>query len=96
MDYDSGMLPSLHFQTRVRTDSQIEYKFYSKPMASGLTIQKGTALAKQTVFSSLRQDLIRCLSNISEHFSVQKQVDTIEDYIDAWLIVDTGEISSSQ
>ena len=34
-------------------------------MASNLCIQNGTALAKQTVFSALRQDLCRRLLNTS-------------------------------
>ena len=67
-DFSTGMLPTLDFQTRVRQDWEIEFKYYAKPMSSGLVIQLGTALSKQTIFSSLRQDLIRRLLNTSEHF----------------------------
>ena len=66
-DFKSGMLPTLDFQTKVRDDWEVEFKYYEKPMSSGLVIQRGTALSKQTIFSSLRQELIRRLCNISDH-----------------------------
>ena len=61
MDFSTGMLPTLDFQTCMRQEWEVEFKYYAKPMASGLVIQIGTALSKQTIFSSLRQDLIRPL-----------------------------------
>ena len=78
----------LDFQARVRQDWEIEFKYYSKPMASTLVIQNGTALAKQTVFSSLRQDLIRRLSNISEHLRSDEQLNVIENFIQS--LADSG------
>ena len=80
-DFSSGMLPTLDFQTRVREDWEIEFTYFAKPMASGIVIQKDTALPKQTIFSSLRQDLIRRLSNISVHLRREKQKDVIENFI---------------
>ena len=77
-DFTTGMLPTLDFQTRVRPDWEVEFLYYAKPMSSGLVIQCGTALSKQTVFSSLRQDLIRRLMNTSEHFNIGSQIDIIE------------------
>ena len=77
-DFTTGMLPTLDFQTRVRQDWEVEFLYYAKPMSSGLVIQCGTALSKQTVFSSLRQDLIRRLMNTSEHFNIGSQIDIIE------------------
>ena len=79
-DFDTGMLPTLDFQTRVRPDWEVEFMYFSKPMSSELVIQCGTALSKQTVFSSLRQDLIRRLMNTSEHFQIESQVNIIEKF----------------
>ena len=45
-DYENGLLPTLDFQTRVRDDWEVEFTFFSKPMASGLVIQHCTALSK--------------------------------------------------
>ena len=53
-DFKSGMLPTLDFQTKVRDDWEVEFKYYEKPMSSGLVIQQGTVPSKQTIFSSLR------------------------------------------
>ena len=80
LDFEEGMLPTLDFKTRVRPDGEIEYKYFRKPMASGLLIQKGTALSKQTVFSSLRQELIRRLTNISDHFQISTHIEVIEEF----------------
>ena len=79
-DFQSGMLPTLDFQTRVRNDGEVEFLHYMKPMASRLVIQYGTALGKQTVFASLRQELIRRLLHISDHFGVVEQKKVIEDF----------------
>ena len=88
MDFESGLLPTLDFQTRVRGDWEIEYTYFSKPMASGLVIQKGTALSNQTVFASLRQDLIRRLSHISDHFQVEEHEKIINTFTQN--LVDSG------
>ena len=79
-DYDTEYLPTLDTQTHVDVNGLIFYKHYDKPMASNTTLQRGTALPKSTVFSSLRQDLCRRLLNTSrlECEEVFKQV--IEDY----------------
>ena len=80
MDFENGFLPTLDFQTRVRQDGEIEFLHYTKPMASGLLVQNGTALGKQTVFASLRQDLIRRLLHVSDHFGVVEELKVIEDF----------------
>ena len=80
LDYSSGYLPTLDLQTRVREDNQIEFKFYEKPMSSGLVIQSGTALSQQTIFTSLRQNLIRRLLNTSEHMSAEVRMQIVENF----------------
>ena len=80
LDFESGLLLTLDVQTRVRGDWEIEYTYFSKPMASGLVIQKGTALSNQTVFASLRQDLIRRLSHISDHFQLEEHEKIINTF----------------
>jgi len=50
-------------------------------MTSGIVIQKNTVLSKQTIFSSLRQNLIRRLCNISTHLRREAQNDIIENLI---------------
>ena len=80
-EFDNHFLPTLDFQTHVRDDYEIEFKFFSKPMGSGLVIQAGTALSQQTVFTSLRQDLVRRLLNISPHIDQEIRLEIIEGYI---------------
>ena len=64
-DYESGFLPTLDFQTRVMKNGKIIYKFFIKPMSNNTTIQFGTGLPKNTIFSVLRQELIRGMLNFS-------------------------------
>ena len=80
-DFNNKYLPTLDFQTRVDASGLIVYKFFEKPMASNLCIQNGTALAKQTVFSALRQDLCRRLLNTSRLEDDEIFVDVAERYI---------------
>ena len=80
-DFQNSFLPTLDFQTHVRDDNEIEFKYFSKPMASGLVIQRGSALSKQTIFSSLRQNLVRRLLNTSSHMDISTKIEIVEDYI---------------
>ena len=57
-------------------------------MASGLLIQKGTALSQQTIFTSLRQNLIRRLLNTSSHMDDEIKVEIVENFTQS--LVDSG------
>ena len=80
-DFPNNYLPTLDFQTQVGENGLILYKHFDKPMASNLTIQRGTALAKGTVHSALRQDMCRRLLNTSELEPPDTFVQVIENYI---------------
>ena len=67
---------------------KIMYKFYVKPMANNLTLQLGTGLSKNTVFSSLRQELIRRMLNCSLDLDWDERLMVIEDYIQ--VLVNSG------
>ena len=79
-DFETGYLPTLDTQTHVNEIGLILYKHFDKPMASNTTLQKGTALSKSTVFSSLRQDLCRRLLNTSKLESGEVFNKVVEDY----------------
>ena len=66
MDFDTRFLPTLDTQTRVLEDGFILYKFFSKPMKNNLVIENGSALPRNIVFGSLRQEVIRRLINTSK------------------------------
>ena len=65
LDFSSGFLPTLDTQTKVEDDGSITYKFFSKPTNSNLVIENGTALPKNIIFGSLRQEIVRRLQNTS-------------------------------
>ena len=87
-DFIDHYLPTLDFATQVQSDGHIQYKFFSKPMASNLVLQIGTALSKGCVFSSLRQDLVRRLLNSDLSLPVNTRVQMVNEYIQ--LLVNSG------
>ena len=62
-DFNNGFLPTLDAQTKVMDNGEIMFKFLVKPMCNNIMIQYGTALPKDTIFASLRQDLVRRMLN---------------------------------
>ena len=80
-DFTNNYLPTLDVQTKVNSQGVIEFMFFSKPMANNLLIQRGSALPKNIIFSSLRQDLIRRLCNCSEEVEIDERLKIINNFI---------------
>ena len=87
-DYMDHHIPTLDFATKVGDNGYISYKFFSKPMASNMVLQFGTALSKVCVFSSLRQDLVRRLNNTDILLDSSFRIKVVQDYIQ--LMVNAG------
>ena len=62
-DYSNGMLPTLDFMTRTLPNGQISFEYFSKDMVNSRVLDFKTALSKGTIFSALRQNLVRRLLN---------------------------------
>ena len=80
-DFTHGYLPTLDCQTKVCPSGIITYKYFSKPMASNIVLQNGTALSRNCVFSSLRQDLVRRMNTTSVLEDTVVRVEVVKDYI---------------
>ena len=87
-DFSEKFLPTLDFQTRVQQNGEILFKFFKKPMANNITIQFGTALPKNTVFSSLRQELVRRMLNCDKKLDWDERLSVIEEFIQ--LLINSG------
>ena len=87
-DFPNGQLPTLDFSTQVLPNGYISYQFFSKPMASNLVLQIGTALSRNCVFSSLRQDLVRRLINTDLKVVDNIRIQIVEQFIQ--LMVNSG------
>ena len=59
----------------------VRFKFFSKPMSNNLLIQYGTCLSKNTIFRSLRQDMVRRMVHCSQDLPWEERVNIVEDYI---------------
>ena len=55
----TGWLPTLDTQTQVQDDGEIFFMFFNKPTGNNIGIQFGSALPRDTFFSSLRQETVR-------------------------------------
>ena len=87
-DFSNSFLPTLDFQTQVQESGKILFKFFAKPMSNNITIQQGTGLAKNTIFSALRQELVRRLLNCSLELDHDERLEIIKNFIQ--LLVNSG------
>ena len=87
-EFDNNFLPTLDFQTQVQDSGKIVFKFFSKPMANNITIQYGTGLAKNTIFSALRQELVRRMLNCCVDLNWDERLSIIGDFIQ--LLINSG------
>ena len=87
-DFSNSFLPTLDFQTQVQESGKILFKFFSKPMSNNITIQIGTGLAKNTIFSALRQELVRRMLNCSLELDWDVRLDIIRDFVQ--LLINSG------
>ena len=81
LDFDSGYLPTLDVQTRVEENGLVLYKFYSKPMCNNIVIENGTALPRNIIFGSLRQEIVRRLQNTYSGMGLPVKLQVIEEMI---------------
>ena len=87
-DFENKYLPTLDVETRIEMDGYIKYKFFSKPMKNNMVIQNGTGLSQDIVFSSLRQEVIRRLSNTCERVASDEKIGLLEDFTQ--LMINSG------
>ena len=87
-DFTDNYLPTLDVKIKIKEGGEITFRHFYKPMINNLLLQNGTALSKNTVFSSLRQDLVRRLLNTCVSEGMDQRLAVIEEYIQ--LLVNSG------
>ena len=87
-EYADGMLPTLDFKTQTLGNGMIRFEFFNKEMENNRVLDKSTALSKGTIFSALRQNLVRRLLNTCEEVSMNKRLLIVEKFIQ--LMVNSG------
>ena len=87
-EYPDGMLPTLDFKTSTRDNGMIRFEFFKKNMENNRVLDRSTALSKGTIFSALRQNLVRRLLNTSEEVCMNKKLLIVEKFIQ--LMVNSG------
>ena len=79
-DFDSGWLATLDTDLQVNSGNRVEYKFYQKPMASNVGVQKQSAMKENGKMKTLSNDLTRRLLNTSESLGMDERITVIDDY----------------
>jgi len=88
IDFQDGTLPTLDFKTCIKRNGYVAYEFFSKPMSRNNVLTYGTALSRTCIFSSLRQDLVRRLSNTDLSLGPEVRLKLISQFIQ--LMVNSG------
>ena len=79
-DFPSGWLATLDTDLRIEENNTISYKYYEKPMASNVCVQKLTAMDENSKMKTLSNELTRRLLNTSEALENKVRVQIIDDY----------------
>ena len=78
--HQSGWMPVLDFQVRMGAGNKIEYKFYSKPMASPFVILESSAMPARIKRNSLIQEGVRRLRNTSRSLAWEVKADILSEF----------------
>ena len=81
LDFTDKYLPTLDVKTRIGLDGRVSYRFFSKPTNNNLILECGTALGKDTVFSSLRQETVRRMTNTDRDSDIDTRIQILEEFI---------------
>ena len=80
-DYCDMKLLTLDFNAWIADDWTINYINYTKPMANNVVLHKDTALSRNCVFSSLRQDLVRRLLTTRLECNLEARLEVVSKWI---------------
>ena len=75
-----GVLPTLDLSIWVRDDNKTMYKFFQKPMASNMVLQRCSAMPENMRVASLTQEMIRRMLNTSEDLDDSARVEVVDEY----------------
>ena len=79
-DYGDQWLPTLDMSLYVSEDNKVQYRFYEKPTASNLTVQKRTAIGEDSKQQIVSNDLVRRLQNNSEDLGAWSKRNIVDQY----------------
>jgi hypothetical protein len=65
---------------RINHLNQVEYRFFEKPMASNMVIQKESAMCENDKIQCLSNDLVRRMSTTSEQLGPEIRAGVIDQY----------------
>ena len=79
-DFGDNWLPTLDTSLHVNQNNQVLYRFYEKPTASNVTVQRRTAMGEDALIQTLSNDLVRRLQNNSEEQGASSKILVVDDY----------------
>ena len=79
-DFSDLWLPTLDLKLHVDDTNQIRYSFYEKPTGSDKCLQSTTALNQNCLMRSMSNEVMRRLSNMSQHVSIKDRVEVLDNF----------------
>ena len=80
LDFEGGWLPTLDTSLMVGKDNKVLYKFFEKETATNKTVQRDSAMEKNTKLQIIAQDLVRRLLNTMESLGSQERMKVVDGY----------------
>ena len=90
-DFSSGRIPTLDTEwwiSREGNSQKLLYSFFRKPMASPYCTLESSAWAWNNKASSLSQEVIRRMTNVSEDLPLEERLEVLREFID--LLTNSG------
>ena len=79
LDFE-GVLPTLDLVIWVGDNNQVLYRYYQKPMASNMVLQRGSAMPENMKVASLNHEMIRRMMNTSEEIDITVRTEVVDEY----------------
>ena len=80
-DFENGRLPTLDCDLFVQ-DNLFKFSFFEKPMRSSKSLDANSALPANTIKSSLRQEIVRRLTNIHPSIEFSEKLSILDAFYD--------------
>ena len=82
IDFENGSLPTLDTNLYTTTNGKIRYKYYEKPMASNVVLQKQSAMSESMKRATLVEEVVRRMRNTSIETEVKLKIEILEGLVD--------------
>ena len=81
LDFESGSLPTLDTDLYTTGDGKIRYRYYEKPMATNVVLQRQSAMSDSMKRATLVEEVVRRMRNTSVETEVNHKIGILEGLV---------------